>query len=198
VVYVMNALSTIFSFLCHQNPARSFSIDGMLLPLCQRCTGLYVGMGISFIWLLAHRFYNKGLPPRSIIYINIASLLIMGVFGYHLLDPGPRWRLWSGLIFGNAVAFLILSGSSVVCNNAKALKNYTKSSMVSFFILFVFLNTIPFWFPIQSVYFHYLILTLIAMGLLCAPYCIISIVIVMIKKFVVSPILKGCRNEYAR
>ena len=198
MVYVMNVLSTIFSFLCHQNPARSFCIDGMLLPLCQRCTGLYVGIGISFIWLLINRYYKKGLPPRNIIYVNIASLVIMGVFGYHLLDPGPGWRLWSGLVFGNAVAFLILPGSSVICNDGKAKENYTRLSTVSFFVVFIFLNAIPFWFPIQSVYFHYLILVLITIGLLCAPYCIISILIVMIKKFTVSPILKGFRNEYVQ
>ena len=198
MVYVMNVLSTIFSFLCHQNPARSFYIDGMLLPLCQRCTGLYVGMGISFIWLIANRYYKKGLPPRIIIYVNIASVLIMGVFGYHLLDPGPGWRLWSGLIFGNAVAYLVLPGSWFLCNNGRIDKSNSKLSTLSFFVLFAFINTIPFWFPIQSVYFHCLILTLITIGLLCVPYCIVSIIIFVIRKFAVSPILKGFRNECAQ
>jgi len=198
VVYVMNVLNTIFSFLCHQNPARSFCIDGMLLPLCQRCTGLYVGMGISFIWLLANRYYKKGLPSRSTTRINIASLVIMGVFGYHLLDPGPEWRLWSGLVFGNAIAFLILPGSSAIYNKSKIAENYTRLSNLSFFIMFIFLNIIPLWFPIRSSYFFYTILTLILIGLFCVLFCIVSILTFLARKIVVLLILKGFYNEYAR
>ena len=194
----MNTLSTLFSFLCHQNAARSFDIDGLLLPLCQRCTGVYVGMGISFIWLLANRYYKKGLPPRSIIYVNIVSLLIMPIFGFHLLDPGPAWRLWSGLIFGNAVAFLILPGSSLICNEGETAKSYTRLSTLSFFVMFIFLNAIPFWFPIQSIYFYYMILTLIFIGLLCVLFCIVSILAFLAKKTLTLLILKGFRNEYTR
>jgi len=194
----MNVLSIVFSFLCNQDVSRSFEIEGMLLPLCQRCTGVYLGMGISFIWLLANRYYRKGLPPRSVIYVNIASLAIMPVFGFHLLDPGPGWRLWSGLIFGNAVAFLILQGSSLICNEGKAVKSYTRLSTVSFFIVFIFLNTMPLWFPIQSIYFNYMILTLILTGLLCVLFCIVSILTLLVKKTVALIILKGFRNGYAR
>ena len=194
----MNTLSTLFSFLCHQNTARSFEIEGLLLPLCQRCTGVYVGMGISFIWLLANRYYKKSLLPRSIIYVNIVSVAIMPIFGFHLLDPGPGWRLWSGLIFGNAVAFLILPGSSLICNEGKVAKSYTRLSTLSFFVMFIFLNTIPFWFPIQSIYFYYMILTLIFIGLLCVLFCIVSILAFLAKKTLTLLILKGFRNEYTR
>ena len=198
MVYVMNILNTMFSFLCHQNPARSFCIDGRLLPLCQRCTGLYIGMGISFIWLLVNRYDKKGLPPRNIIYVNIASILVMGIFGYHLLDPGPNWRLWSGIIFGNAIVFLILPASSVISNKDKTIKSYSRNSILTYFILFVFLNTIPFWFPLESIYFYYLILILVALGLLCVPYCIIKLLISLIKQFTNILVLKGCIHEYTK
>lgn len=193
----MSILRTIFSFLCHQNAERCFDIDGLLLPLCQRCTGVYVGMGISFIWLLANCYYKKGLPPRTVIYVNIVSSVIMPVFGFHLLDPGPGWRLWSGLIFGNAVAFLILPGSSLICNECKAAKSYTRLSTLSFFVVFIFLNTIPLWFPIQSSYFYYMILAFVLIGLLCVPFCIVSVLIFLIRKIVALLILKEFRNEYA-
>lgn len=194
----MSILRAIFSFLCHQNATRCFDIDGLLLPLCQRCTGVYVGMGISFIWLLANRYYKKGLPPRSIIYVNIVSLLIMPIFGFHLLDPGAAWRLWSGLIFGNAVAFLILPGSSLICNEGETAKSYTRLSTLSFFVVFIFLNTIPLWFPIQSNYFYYTVITLILIGLLSVSLCIVSTLILLTRKIIILLILKGFRNGYAR
>ena len=194
----MNMLSTLFSFLCHQNPARSFEIAGLLLPLCQRCTGVYMGIGISFIWLLANRYYDKALPPRSVIYVNISSLIIMVIFGFHILDPGPQWRLWSGLIFGNAVALLILPGSSLICNEGKAVTNYTRLSTLSFFLMFIFLNTIPLWFPIQSSYFYYTIIILIVTGLLCVAFCIVSVLILLAKKTLALIIMKGFHNGYAK
>lgn len=185
----MSLISYIFSFLCDQDPARSFEIAGRYLPLCQRCTGLYVGLGISFIYLLVTRHHKYGLPPRSILCVNIASLLMMPIFGFHLLDPGPAWRFWSGLIFGNAIAFLLLPAASIIRNAGKVQGSYTKASTSGFFALFAFLNSIPLWFPIQSSLFYYAVLTLALIGLLCVLFCLVSAMAFLIKRITVSLIL---------
>ena len=203
----MSLITYIFSFLCSQDPARSFEIAGRLLPLCQRCTGVHLGLGISFIYLLATRHYKKGLPSGSILYVNIASLLIMPIFGFHLLDPGPAWRLWSGLIFGNAIAYLLLPATSIIYNQSRrvaaskpalseaegpkalgmASAAFRRSlpqarSTYSFFILFAFLNSIPLWFPIQSGLFFYVVITLTLIGLLCTLFCLVSVTAILIRK----------------
>jgi len=144
------------------------------------------------------RYYKKGLPPRSIIYVNIASLLAMPILGFHLFDPGSAWRLWSGLIFGNAIAFLLLPGTSIICNEGKAFGQYTKVSTVSFFALFAFLNTMPLWFPVQSGYFYYAVLILAFIGLLCVLFCVIAVIALLMKKTVVLLILKELGNGYAK
>jgi len=212
----MTVFSYIFSFLCSQDPSRSFAIGGHLLPFCQRCTGVYLGLGITFIYLLVSRHYKKGLPPRSVIYVNIASLLIMPVFGFHFLDPGPAWRLWSGLIFGNAIAYLLLPAASIICNEGRrvaaskpalseaegpkalgmASADFTipklclrlpqARSTYSFFALFAFLNTLALWFPIQSSLFYYAVLTFALIGLLCVLFCLVSVMAFLIKKIAVS------------
>ena len=194
----MNVISDIFSFLCSQDVSRSFTIAGRLLPFCQRCTGLYLGLGISFLYLLISRHYKKGLPPAGIIYVNIASLVIMPIFGFHFLDPGGLWRFWSGLIYGNAIASLLLPATSIICNEGKVFSRYTKASMLSFFVLFAFLNTIPFWFPIQLTLFYYVVLMLASIGLLCVAFCLIAIIAFLIKKTTVSLILKGFGHGYAK
>lgn len=178
----MNLFSYIFSFLCSQDPSRSFVIAGHILPFCQRCTGLYVGMGISFVYLLTGRLYKKGFPPLSILYVNIASLLIMPILGFHLLDPGPVWRFWSGLVYGNAIASLTLPAASIIWHEGKVFGRYTKISTALPWILFVFLNTIPLWFPIQSTYFYYLILALSLTGLLCILVCVVLAIVLLLKK----------------
>jgi uncharacterized membrane protein len=180
----MSLINYIFSFLCSQDPTRSFEIAGRLLPLCQRCTGVHLGLGISFIYLLATRHYKKGLPPKSILYVNIASLLIMPIFGFHLLDPGPAWRLWSGLIYGNAIAYLLLPATSIICKKGKVQGTYTRASISAFFILFAFLNSIPLWFPIQSGLFFYAVIILALIGLLCTLFCLASVTAILIRKTV--------------
>jgi uncharacterized membrane protein len=43
---------TVGSVICHQRPERSFFIDGHQLPVCARCTGLYVSAVVGCIaWL---------------------------------------------------------------------------------------------------------------------------------------------------
>ena len=194
----MNTINYIFSFLCGQDASRSFAIAGQLLGFCQRCTGVYVGMGISFLYLLLSRQYRKGLPPLSILYVNIASLLIMPVFGFHIFDPGAAWRFWSGLIFGNAVVFLLLPAVSTILNEGRIIGHHTKTSTLCFFALFAFLNTIPLWFPIQSIYFYYAALGVSFTGLVCVLFCVIAITGFLIKKTVVLVNLKGFGNECAR
>ncbi len=182
----MSILNYLFSFLCSQDPLRSFTIQGRLLPFCQRCTGLYMGLGISCLFLLVTRLYKKGLPSLSVIYVNIASLLIMPIFGFHLLDPGPAWRFWSGLIYGNAVVSLLLPATSIIYNKGRVLSRYTKFSTVMFFALFAFLNTLPFWFPIQLTFLYYVILILALTGLSCILFCLFLIIVFSIKKITAS------------
>ena len=40
-------LFPIGTFICHQRPERSFFVGGVQLPVCARCTGLYVGAAVA-------------------------------------------------------------------------------------------------------------------------------------------------------
>ena len=191
MVRFMNVIVYIFSFLCNQNPFRSFMIADHLMPLCQRCTGLYTGMGLSLLWFLVSCNYNKGLPPREIIYVNIICLLLMPVFGFHFLDPGPAWRLWSGLIYGNAIVSLFLPAAFIIYNKNRRITSHKNSSTFSFWIFFAFLNSIPLWFPIQSVWFYYAEFILILLGLMCIVIGILIVIVFLMKRFVKFAIVKG-------
>lgn len=159
---------------------------------------MYIGLGISFVYLLISGYYKKGLPPRSVIYVNIVSLLVMPVFGFHLFDPGPAWRLWSGLIFGNAIVFLLCPSVFVICNEGKAFGHNTKVSTFYFFLFFAFLSTIPLWFPLQSGFFYYGTIALALIGLLGVLLCIAAIIVFLIKKASVLFISKGFGNGFAK
>jgi uncharacterized membrane protein len=187
----MNLLVDLFGLVCHQDPARSFTIAGMVLPLCQRCAGLYLGLGIGFLIQMLSGSHKKGLPPKGILVTAVACLLVMPVFGFHLLDPGPAWRFWTGLIYGNALAHLLLPAAFTIATRGRAVGHYTAGSMIAFWTQFTFVNTLPVWFPVQSAAFGYGVLALDLTGALGAILCLAVCLAVVIQMTFGRFLLKG-------
>jgi uncharacterized membrane protein len=66
------------SVLCHQRPERSFHIAAAQLPVCARCTGLYVGGALGALaWLIWRRLQPEAAsmidPKRATMILLIAS-----------------------------------------------------------------------------------------------------------------------------
>lgn len=101
--------------VCHQISTHSFTIGGHQLPLCSRCSGMYLGAIGSLALLIPLRGRAMRLPPAHV-------LVILGVFfGAMVLDGinstlqtlgSPIWdstnvlRLFTGSLAGVAVAFV--------------------------------------------------------------------------------------------
>ncbi len=105
--------------ICHQMPARSFHIAGRQLPLCARCTGIYMGALAGFaLMTLWGRRRAAGLPPVPITLILIGFIGIMGVDGLnsyltffpnmpHLYEPRNWLRLTTGTLDGLALSAIV-------------------------------------------------------------------------------------------
>lgn len=94
--------NSIFSFICHQDPNRSFGS----LPLCSRCFGLYLGFGLAGFFLpsFSRRF--------SIKFVLVGLLSSLVVVGLGLISPALDvnfLRLLLGLAVGAGIALLIKS-----------------------------------------------------------------------------------------
>ena len=100
----------LFSHICGQD--RAFVADGMLLPVAQRCLGLYVGALLTALWLFGSGIWRRGLPSGSIVWLNVALLFAAMLGGLHVIDPGPLWRFACGLWTGH-VCLLWLSSVAV-------------------------------------------------------------------------------------
>ncbi len=102
---MLDFLHHIFSWVCGQNPAHTWSPGGEPLPCCQRCTGVYVGALVAALLHLVNR-------PQSTScwrWLNSAFLIFMVPAGFHWLPQGPELRAASGILFGfGLVAFLWL------------------------------------------------------------------------------------------
>ena len=92
----MNAeLTSLFSHVCGQGLDHTWMPGGLALPVCQRCTGLYVGAAMAFVLHLLFR-------PQSTPAWRWAHgffLLQMVPFGYHWLPQGAVVRAMTGVLF---------------------------------------------------------------------------------------------------
>jgi uncharacterized membrane protein len=96
---MIEALSHAFAAVCGQNPGHTWAPGGVLLPYCQRCTGLYVGAGVA---ALLHLWLRPRMSNRF-LSIHGAFLLFMAPFGFHWVAHGPVLRAITGVLFAFAV-----------------------------------------------------------------------------------------------
>ena len=70
---------TIGGVICHQRPERSFFWDGHQLPVCARCTGLYlsgvVGLLVWIVWKSARRWRPFAFDSRTALKVLTVAAL---------------------------------------------------------------------------------------------------------------------------
>ena len=105
--------------ICHRITSRSFVINGRQFPLCARCTGMYLGVALSFgVLLLAGRGRRTNLPPLPILLMLVGFIGLMGIDGInsyshffpnfpHVYEPQNWLRLVTGMGAGLAMGLLI-------------------------------------------------------------------------------------------
>jgi len=108
-----NYIFLIGSGLCHQIPARSLFFNNVQLPLCARCTGIYVGFIVAFLALaFTYRVDNRR-GGLSRFFYPIGAVLILPMIydgfssylGFRATTNGLR--LATGAAFGVALAPII-------------------------------------------------------------------------------------------
>ena len=96
------------ALVCHQQPQRSFHVHGRPLPVCARCTALYLSGAIGAV---AGWFGLARIPRRIRTILLVSALptaatvvLEMGV----MMDPGNAGRALAGLPLGGAAGWLFV------------------------------------------------------------------------------------------
>lgn len=101
-----------FQMLCHQDPSRSFWINGKPMAVCSRCYGIYAGLAGS--WLMfpflkdfytVNRSFSKPLLP-VVVVLNIVDVVgnLIGLWENTLLT-----RFSMGLLVGMGITFFLSS-----------------------------------------------------------------------------------------
>lgn len=103
--------------VCHRIDTRSFHIDGRQVPMCARCTGMYLGAFAAIVYQL--RWKKKaGYPPKKFYPIMAFFVLAFGIDGLnsylHFFPNAPtiyepmNWlRLLTGIGMGIDIALVM-------------------------------------------------------------------------------------------
>ncbi|HLE26703.1 MAG TPA: DUF2085 domain-containing protein [Anaerolineales bacterium] len=105
--------------ICHRIGSHSFYLGDRQLPLCARCTGIYLGalMGMATLGVMG-RTRVGGFPRRGVLLVLFGFIAAMGVDGVnsyltffpnlpHLYEPRNWLRLTTGVLDGITLSALI-------------------------------------------------------------------------------------------
>jgi len=108
--------------VCHQIDLRSFHLGDRALPLCARCTGMYLGSSMAFLFLVARGRVLAGQFPRrwilAVFCVLAAAFAIDGLNSYmaffpgapHLYAPNNTLRLLTGTGLGLGIGVMVVPG----------------------------------------------------------------------------------------
>ena len=104
--------------VCHRIESRSFQINGRQMPLCARCTGMYLGamLGLAYLSITAPR--RSGLAPWKVMLVFGFFVVAFGIDGVNsylhffpgfkgLYEPQNWLRLVTGTGLGMALSSLL-------------------------------------------------------------------------------------------
>lgn len=115
----MRIIEFFLSGVCHQLPEHSLHLAGRPLPLCARCTGTFLGVGVGMLvlWALGHGRRSL-LPPWRAVPVLAVPVAVWAVDGVNsfvewVIGRGPLYpphnalRLATGLGLGLAIAAVL-------------------------------------------------------------------------------------------
>jgi uncharacterized membrane protein len=105
-VYVVGSL------VCHQIPERSFHLSGIQLPVCARCTGLYVGGAVGLaLWLSrSHRALSFRAARGAILVTAVPTLVTLATAALGWWDPANVLRAAFAAPVGVAAGAVVAAG----------------------------------------------------------------------------------------
>ena len=99
--------------VCHRIEARSFQMGGRYLPMCARCSGLFLGAVLGLMYHLLHGRKGRMPPVWSLIIFGFLALLwvLDGVNSFLMLLPKVQslyqTQNWTRLVTGTGMGLAI-------------------------------------------------------------------------------------------
>jgi uncharacterized membrane protein len=94
------------SFICHQRPERSFHLWTAQLPVCARCTGIYVGAAVAAI--ASPRAWRARRGPTAVLVAAAANAMTLVYERLTGVTPSNWIRAVAGFLLGAVVMAVLL------------------------------------------------------------------------------------------
>jgi len=106
---LINLFDFIGNLICHQRPDRTIFVGGHYLPVCARDTGIFVGLIVGYLLVIAFRNKKAKGPPNLPVAMAMMLPLLIDSFSqlFGLRTSTNDLRLLTGLLFGSALAPLL-------------------------------------------------------------------------------------------
>lgn len=109
LLLIPEPLFPIGTFICHQRPERSFFVHGHQLPVCARCTGLYVGAAVAApIALIAATSAAVRRARGVLLAAALPTLVTWTLEAAHLAPFSNVARFGAAVPLGFVAAWLVL------------------------------------------------------------------------------------------
>jgi uncharacterized membrane protein len=110
---IVVAVYAVGSHVCHQLPARSFELWSAQMPVCARCTGIYLGSAayvpLALRWTTASATAHAARRRLALAVLPSAATL---VYEWTTGVAPSNWiRFAAGLPIGAATAWLVVAAS---------------------------------------------------------------------------------------
>jgi len=111
--------------ICHQRAARSFHLAGVQLPVCGRCTGLYVSgaFGALLAWVVSRRPRVPSNTRRMLLLASIPTALSIALEWSGIIDPSNVGRALAALPLGATAAWVFVQSLRAEAVNARRSDN---------------------------------------------------------------------------
>ncbi len=97
------------STICHQEQAKSFFVDGIKMPVCCRCTGIYFGAFNAFlISFFVTKIFFKNLNAYFLVMILLAADVLSVTAGFYSYNK--VFSFLTGFLFGYSTFYYICIG----------------------------------------------------------------------------------------
>jgi uncharacterized membrane protein len=187
----LGKLDSIAYAVCHRIAEHSYFFSGEQMPLCSRCTGMYLGAMAGLIYLFSQP-RKAGYPSKKILFTLLGLFLLFAIDGINStlhffpgverLYPPQNWlRLLTGSGMGVVIAVMLVTVFNItVWNDSIPEKMLSKWRQllplvggVAFFDILVLSRLSLLLFPLA------ILSTLTVLGILSLVY---SVLIIMIWK----------------
>jgi uncharacterized membrane protein len=126
------------SLICHQLPSRTLKAGNILLPVCSRDTGIYIGVFVSLLFLLiCKRMRAQKTPSIAVTIIMCVLMLPMvldGILSYSGLTQTTNViRLFTGVMFGIPIPLFLVPAANFDVkgqNELPSVRNFRETVMI--------------------------------------------------------------------